>query len=126
MGYHQTRHAGMRFHGPTLRQSDAYLVEIKNLIEQEIETGIGQRRITHSRTNALELFDVELLHREIFVRRIAPIGLAHSFMHTLCGSLCQTICQQLYHHLLISVVVEVFLHAHIHRSGEETYFRGEG
>ena len=40
--HHQTRDAGVRTHGTTLCESDAYLVEVQQLVEHEVETGIWQ------------------------------------------------------------------------------------
>ena len=81
----------MRFHGTTLSQSDTNLFHIKQIIENEVQTGIGQRRITHSRTDALEFFNQHLRYGQLLIFGITPKLFSHLFMNAFGSSLSQTI-----------------------------------
>ena len=125
MGYHQTAHAGVGLHGTTLRETDADLFHVDEFVEHEIQAGVWQRRITHGRSDALELLDKHLRNCQLFVFSITPIFLSHLFMHPFCSSLSQPISQQLCHHLLVRIGVEISFEGHVCRGGEDAEFRGK-
>ena len=111
---HQTADAGMGLHRTTLSQSDTDLFHIKQIVENEVQTSIGQRRITHSGTNALEFLDKHLWNGQLLIFGIAPELLSNLFMYAFSSSLSQTIGQQLRQHLLIGIRRKVGLKPHIH------------
>ena len=42
MGEHETRDTGMGFHGTTLSETDANLTHVDQIVDDEIQTGIGE------------------------------------------------------------------------------------
>ena len=94
---------------------------VDKLVEQEIDTGIGQRGVANGRTNALIRLSEQLLRFEMLIGSIAPIVLSHFFVHAFGCCLGQSFAQNLGHHLLVVVVFVVVFDARIHRSGERSH-----
>ena len=126
MGYHESADTGMGLHGPVLGKADAQLAQVEEAVDKEIETGVGQRGVAYGRTNTLKALGMQLLHRQLLVGSVAPVGFPHLLMHALGSSLGQAIGQQLHHHLLIGIGIEVSLQTHVYRSGKDTDAVGFG
>ena len=92
MGEHKAADAGMGAHGTAFREADADLRHVKKVVEEEVQTGVGQGGIADGGTDALKLLCQHLGDGKIFIGGISPICLAHLFVHPLCGSLCQAVC----------------------------------
>ena len=108
-------------HGTALGETDAYLLHVNQLVEQEVQAGIGQRGVAYGRPYALEVLLVQLFDTQLFVCGIAPVLLAHRFVHAFGSSLGQTVGQQLCHHFLIGVVLEFGFHTDVGTGGKEAY-----
>ena len=119
MGEHQARDTGMGLHGTTLCETDANLFHIDQVVDDEVQTGVGQRGVTNGWPNALELLDEHVGDGEVFVGSIPPKFFTNLFVHTFSGSLSKAVGQELGHHLLIGVGVEVGLEAGGDGGGEE-------
>ena len=122
MGNHQTADTGMGLHGTALRQADTNLFHIDLLIKHEVQTGIRQRGITHSWTDALKLFDKHLRNRQLLILGITPNILSYLLMHPFCCCLSQTVSQQLCHHFLIRIGIKIGFETVGNGSGEDAEF----
>ena len=103
MGKHQAGDAGVGFHGTTLRETDADLFHVYEIVEDEVQAGVWQRGITYRRTDALEFFNEHIRDGEVFILRITPIFLPDLFVHTFSSRLCKTVSEELGHHFLVGV-----------------------
>lgn len=103
MGEHEAGDTGVGLHSATLGETDADLFHIEEVVEDEIQAGVGQRGITHGRTDALELFDEHVRYGKFFILRITPVFLSDLFVHTFCRSLSKTVCKELGHHFFVRV-----------------------
>ena len=119
MGEHQTRDTGMGLHGTTLSETDANLFHVDQIVDDEVETGVGEGGVTHGRTNALELLDEHVGDGEVFVGSVPPKFFTNLFVHTFSGGLSKAVGQELGHHFEIGVGVEVGLEARGDGGGEE-------
>ena len=124
MSEHQTRDTGMGLHGTTLSETDANLFHVDQIVDDEVETGVGEGGVTYGRTNALELLDEHVGDGEVFVGGIPPKFFTNLFVHTFSGGLSKAVGQELGHHFKIGVRIEVGLEARGDGGGEEGDFRG--
>ena len=109
MSEHQSRHTGMGCHHSAFRESDAHLLHIEELVDEEICTRIRQRRIADGWPDALILLPMLLFDGKMFIGCIAPVGLSYLFVQFLGSSLCQSVAQGLCHHVEI-IIVPVGIH----------------
>ena len=108
----------MGLHHSCLREMNAYRRHTDELVENEIDAGVGQRGITNGRSNALIPFVVQIFGCQLLIRCIAPIGFPHLFVHFFSRTLGQTLGQDLRHHLQIVVGFIIGFHRRIHCSGK--------
>jgi len=120
MGEHQARDTGMGLHGSTLSETDTNLFHVDQVVDDEVQAGVGQRGITHGRTNALELLDEHVGDGEVFVCGIPPKFFTNLFVHAFGSCLCEAVGQELGHHFEIGVGVEVGLEAGGDGGGENS------
>ena len=119
---HESRDAGMRRHHSRFGESDACLLHVDELVDEEIGTGIGQRRIADGWPDALVFLAMLLLDGEVFIGCIAPIRsiFSHLFVEFLCRSLSESVGQGLCHHVEI-VVMAIFVDdGSIHRCAKHS------
>ncbi len=69
-------------HHSAFRESDAYLLHIEELVDEEIGTGIGQRRIADGWPDALVFLAKLLFDGKMFIGCIAPVS---SFLTSSCS-----------------------------------------
>ena len=81
----------MRIHGTILGQVDTYLFHIENLVQDEVHGLVGQRRVSHSRTDALILFDKKIGYGKIFILGISPGFFADVLVHLFGSGLGQAV-----------------------------------
>ena len=124
MGEHEARDTGMGLHGATLCETDAYLTHVDQIVDDEVQTGVGERGVTHGWTDALELLNKHIGDGEILVFGIPPKIFTNLFVHARGGCLFKTVGQEPGHHLAIGVGVEVGLEGGGDGGGKEGYFRG--
>ena len=110
----------MWIHHTTGRQPDADTLHVYEGVDNKVHTGIRHRRITHSRAYALIVLGVNVLHAEILVRRISPVGLSDLKMHQLGRTLCESVRKYLGQHTPIDIFVATVVHCFINRRSEHT------
>ena len=96
-------------HHSAFRESDAHLLHIEELVNEEIRTRIRQRRIANGWSDALIFLPMLLFDGKMFFRYIAPVSLSNLFVQFLGSSLCQSVAQGLCHHVEI-IIVPVGIH----------------
>ena len=109
----------MGTHRTMFGEPDANALHIQQTVDDEIETRVGQRRITHGRTDALKPLGQHLRDGKLLLRGIAPELLAHLFVQPFGGGLSQPVGQGLGEHPHLRIVGIALLHLHIHRGSED-------
>ena len=71
MGKHQSRHTRMWHHHARFGESDAYLLHIDELVDDEIGAGVGQRRIAYGRPDALKRLTQHFIDTEMLIGGIS-------------------------------------------------------
>ena len=85
----------MRIHHACFGELNAYTFKGEQLVEQKVHARVGERRIAHSRSNALVGFGMGFFHGELLIWRISPIHAAHIFVHLFCRPFSQAVGQHL-------------------------------
>ena len=81
----------MRYHSTCSRKADAYILEAKQIIDNEVDRLVGQTGIAYSGAYALKLFGMKLSHSEVLILGIPPVVLTHLLVHFLGCSLGKTV-----------------------------------
>ena len=100
---HQTADAGMGLHGTVLCQSDADGRKVDELVEIEVEALVGQAGVTHSRTDALEAFGVEVGDGKLLIGCIAPVEFADGFVRPFNSGFREAVGEGLAQQMLVGI-----------------------
>ena len=110
----------MRRHHSACGKPDAHLPHIDELVDDEVSTGIGQRRISYSRTDALIALQMLVFDAQLLVGSIAPDAASHLFVQLLCRGFSQPVAECLCHHVEVVVRAIFLLQTAIYRRAEDT------
>ncbi len=112
MREHQSRRAGVWYHGSVLGEADANGGEVQYVAQQEVEALVGQGGIAYGGTLAPVVLGKEFLRLEFLIGGISPDLLAHQFVPTFGRGFCQAVGHGLLHKTF---------HRERHRGGKDAY-----